>query len=145
MQGTIVKKLHKTVNGTLSETFKGFFTKAIGNLRSFKYNEQLQYLNLDSLQCSHVLQHTTWPGWSWVFMFFMRSQYPSTRGNLFKLAKLPVVSERDENFSIIVLLIYGTRYLIILLRLFLSRASNGTLMNLIFPIFFCSNHFVLAT
>jgi len=27
-----------------------FFTKAIGNLRSFKCSERLQYLNLDSLQ-----------------------------------------------------------------------------------------------
>jgi len=30
--------------------------------------------------------------------FFKCSLYPSTRGNLFKLAKLPVVSESDKNF-----------------------------------------------
>jgi len=30
--------------------------------------------------------------------FLTRSLYPSTRGNLFKLAKLPVVSERANNF-----------------------------------------------
>jgi len=31
-----------------------FFTKAFGNLRSFKYSERLQYLYLDSLQCRRV-------------------------------------------------------------------------------------------
>jgi len=30
-------------------------------------------------------------------MFFKRLLYPSTRGNLLKIAKLPIVSERDKN------------------------------------------------
>jgi hypothetical protein len=30
--------------------------------------------------------------------YFTRSQYPSTRGNMFKLVKPAVVSERDKNF-----------------------------------------------
>jgi len=49
------------------EAVQRFLTKAIGNLRSFKHSEQLQYLNLDSL-------------------------------NLFKLTKMPIAPDRDENY-----------------------------------------------
>jgi len=80
------------------EAGQRFFTKAIGNLRSFKYSEQLQYLNLDSLQCRRVKANlkvlhglvdleTS--------CFFKCSLYPSTRLNLFKLSKLALVSEHD--------------------------------------------------
>jgi len=36
------------------EAVQRLFTKAIGTLCSFKYREQLQYLNLDSQQCRRV-------------------------------------------------------------------------------------------
>jgi len=40
------------------EAVQRLFKKAIGNLRSFKYSERLQYLNLDSLQCRRVIMLT---------------------------------------------------------------------------------------
>ena len=111
-------------------------------MRSFQYNERLQYLNLDSLQCRRVKADLIMCYKILLGLvdleasrFFTRSLYPTTRGNLFKLAKLPVVSERDKKFLIIVLLIYGIRYLTILLRLVLSLASKETLMDLIFRSF----------
>jgi len=36
---------------------------------------------------------------------FYKAPMPLTRGNLFKLAKLPIVYERDKNYLVIVLLI----------------------------------------
>ena len=78
-------------------------------------------------------------------MFFTRSLYPSIRRNLFKLAKLPVVSEHGRNlFNNRVTNIWN--WLpdnIVATNSILS--FKRTLMNLIFPIFFCSNNFVLAT
>jgi len=47
-----------------------------------------------------------------------RYMYPLTPGNLFKFAKLPVVSERDKNFLVIVLSIYGNCHLTICLIYF---------------------------
>jgi len=42
-------------NGTNKiEAVQKFLTMAIGNLRSFKYSECLQFLNLDNLQCRRV-------------------------------------------------------------------------------------------
>ena len=87
------------------EAVQRSFTKAIGNLSSFQYNERLQYLNLDSLQCRRVkadliMCYKILHGLVDLeaSRFFTRSLYPTTRGNLFKLAKLPVVSDRDKHF-----------------------------------------------
>ena len=87
------------------EAVQRFFTKAIGNLRSFNYNERLQCLNLDSLQCRRVkadliMCYKILHGLVDIeaSCFFTPSLYPSTRGNLFKLAKLSIVSERDKHF-----------------------------------------------
>jgi len=74
---------------------------------------------------------------AWSISSFQRSLYPSTRGNLFKLAKLPIVSERDKNFLLIVLVIYGISYLTILLWLDLLLVLNGSLKNLTFLNFYC--------
>jgi len=77
-------------------------------------------------------------------MFFKRSRYSSTRGNLFKLAKLPIVSERDKNvFSNCVSNIwYGIRYMTKLLQLDLSQSLHGALTILTFHTFYCINNFV---
>jgi len=61
---------------------------------------------------------------------------------MLKFTKLPIVSERDKNFLAIVLLIYGIRYLTILLRLDLLQALNGSLTNLTFLTFCCITNFV---
>jgi len=87
------------------EVVQRIFTKAIGNVRSLKYSEQLQYLNLDSslqyrrvktdlIMCYKVLHGLV----NLECSFFKRSLYPLTWGKLFKLARLPIVSECDEHF-----------------------------------------------
>jgi len=58
---------------------------------------------------------------------FMRSLYPSIPGNLFKVAKLPVVSKRNKLFLVVVLITDGIRYLTISLQLVLSQALKGSL------------------
>jgi len=76
------------------------------------------------------------------FSSIHRSLYPLTRGNLFILAKLPILSERDKNFfSNRVINIWNSLYLTILLRLDLSQGLNVSLTNLTFLTFYCINNF----
>ena len=87
------------------ESVQRSFTKAIDKLHSCSYKERLLNLNLVSLQhrrlisdllmcykILHGLVDIDAP------CFFTRAHCTSTRGNSLKLAKIPVVSERDKNF-----------------------------------------------
>ena len=87
------------------EAVQRSFTKAIGNLRHLSYKDRLINLEIDSLQCRRlksdlVMCYKMLNGL--VDMnsscFLVRATYSSTRGNSFKLAKLPVGSLRDKNF-----------------------------------------------
>jgi len=70
-------------------------------MRSFKYSERLQYFTwtwiaYDVLKLTCVEKY--YIAWSILSLHvFKRSLYPPTWGNLFKLAKLPIVSERGKN------------------------------------------------
>ena len=75
---------------------------------------------------------------SCLHVFFTRSLYPSTRGNLFKLAKLHVVSERDKNF-------FKNNFVINIWNLLPDNIVAASSISSFFLIFFCSNNYVLAT
>jgi len=88
-----------------------FFTKAIGNLRSLRYSDRLNYLNLDSLQCRRVKDDMIVKYYIvWLLILslhvFKRSLYPWAW---------------FFQYSCYYLLIYGIRCLTILLRLDLSQ------------------------